>query len=90
MIIKLWFLVFVILLSSSADVQEFKVDLSYKYLYSNQWDKLIQTYNLSRPFISEKQPFFKNGLNASLSYIYNSSKSFEHGVNVSYSYFRLR
>ena len=32
--------------------QEFKIDVSYNYLYSNQWDKAIQTYNFSRPFVA--------------------------------------
>ena len=42
--------------------QEVKVDVGYKYLYSNQWDKAIQTYNFSRPDLIEKQPLLMNGL----------------------------
>lgn len=68
--------------------QELKVDLSYKYLFSNQWDKAIQTYNFSRPFIAEKQPLLIHGSNASLSFIFNSSKKIRNGINISYSYFR--
>ncbi len=70
------------------NAQELKVDISYKYLYSNQWDKAIQTFNFSRPFISEKQPLLMHGLNSSLSYIFKTSKKFKHGINISYSYFK--
>jgi hypothetical protein len=68
--------------------QEFKTDVSYKYMFANQWDKAIQTYNFSRPFISEKQPLLMHGLNASISYIFKSTKNLRHGINLSYSYFR--
>ena len=40
---------------SSTMAQEFKNDVSYKYMFSNKWDKAIQTYNFSRPFIETKQ-----------------------------------
>ena len=68
--------------------QEFKMEVSYNYLYSNQWDKAIQTYNFSRPFNVEKQPLLIHGLNSSLSYIFKSTKNFNHGINASYSNFR--
>lgn len=68
--------------------QEFRTDISYKYIYSNKWDKAFQTYNFSRPFLEEKQPLFMHGINASASKIFNSSKKFKHGINLSYSYFK--
>ena len=68
--------------------QELKTDVSYKYMFANQWDKAIQTYNFSRPFISENQPLLMHGLNASISYIFKSTKNLRHGINLSYSYFR--
>ena len=40
----------------STKAQEFRTDVSYKYMFSNKWDKAIQTYNFSRPFIETKQP----------------------------------
>ncbi|MEI8052218.1 MAG: hypothetical protein WCH52_00595 [Bacteroidota bacterium] len=73
---------------SCSIAQEFKMDVSYNYLYSNQWNKAIQTYNFSRPFIAEKQPLLIHGLNTSSSYIFKSTKNLKHGINVSYSYFR--
>jgi hypothetical protein len=68
--------------------QEFKIDLSYKYIYSNQWDKIIQTYNFSRPFNSKNQPLLMNGINSSVSRIFKSNNNISHGLNFSYSYFR--
>lgn len=79
---------FLLILSMNSTAQELKLDLSYKYIYSNQWDKIIQTYNFSRPFLTEKQPLLINGLNTSLSYIFKNEKHFKHGINLSYSYFR--
>ena len=72
---------------NSIMAQEFRTDFSYKYMFANKWDKAIQTYNFSRPFLDEKQPLLLHGLNASASYIFKSSKSLKHGINFSYSYF---
>jgi len=71
----------------STKAQEFRTDVSYKYMFSNKWDKAIQSYNFSRPFIEKKQPMLIHGLNASVSYIFKSAKSLKHGINLSYSYF---
>jgi len=67
--------------------QEFKIDASYNYLFANQWDKAIQTYNFSRPFNYERQPLFMHGLTSSGTYIFKSPKQLKHGINISYSYF---
>jgi hypothetical protein len=73
---------------SSTIAQEFRSEVSYKYMFANKWDKAIQTYNFSRPFLTEKQPLLIHGLNTSVSYIFKSSKSLKHGINLSYSYFK--
>lgn len=77
-----------LIVSINASAQELKVDLSYNYIYSNQLDKIIQTYNFSRPFLTEKQPLLMNGLNTSVSYIFKNERQLNHGINVAYSYFR--
>ena len=33
--------------------KEFRTDIPYKYIFANKWDKAIQTYNFSRPFLDE-------------------------------------
>ena len=71
-----------------SSAQEFKIDASYAYVYSSQLDKAIQSYNFTRPILTEKQPLLTHGLNASASYIYRSDKNFKHGINFSFAYFR--
>jgi len=73
---------------SSSNAQAFEVDVAYKYIYANQWDKAIQTYNFSRPFMAEKQPLISHGLNTAVSYIFQSQKKIKQGINLSYSYLR--
>ena len=70
-----------------AQSQEIETDLSYKYMFANNWDKAIQTYNFSRPFLTEKQPLFIHGINGSASYIFKSENKFKQGINASYSHF---
>ena len=82
----LFFLLFLFLFID-AQSQEIEMDLSYKYLFANNWDKAIQTYNFSRPFLTEKQPLFMHGINGSASYIFKSENRFKQGINASYSRF---
>lgn len=77
-----------VIAQNSLQAQEFKASVSYNSVNANQWDKAIQTYNFSRPFLEEKQPLLMHGLNASTSYIFTSSKKIKHGINLSYSYFK--
>ena len=70
-----------------AQSQEIEVDLSYKYIFASTWDKAIQTYNFSRPFLTEKQPLFMHGINGSASYVFKSENRFKQGINASYSHF---
>lgn len=67
--------------------QEIEADLSYKYMFASNWDKAIQSYNFSRPFLTEKQPLFIHGINGSASYIFKSENKFKQGINASYSHF---
>jgi hypothetical protein len=67
--------------------QEWKIEVGYNYLYANQWDKYIQTYNFSRPFLTTKQPLLQNGWCASLSHLFSGQKNIQQGIQVSYSYF---
>ena len=73
---------------NSIIAQEFRTDISYKYIFANKWDKAIQTYNFSRPFLEKKQPLLMHGLNASVSYIFKSSSSLKNGIHISYNYFK--
>lgn len=85
---KILLVSFLLFKCMDTSAQEFKVDASYVYLYSSQLDKAIQTYNFTRPILTEKQPLLTHGLNASASYIYRNDKHFKHGFNFSYAYFQ--
>lgn len=81
------FLLLFLFLFIDAQSQEIEADLSYKYMFANNWDKAIQTYNFSRPFLTEKQQLFMHGINGSISYIFKSENKFKQGINASYSHF---
>jgi len=81
------FLLLFLFLFIDAQSQEIEVDLSYKYMFANNWDKAIQSYNFSRPFLTEKQPLFMHGINGSASFIFKSENKFKQGINASYSHF---
>ena len=84
---RTFFLLLFLFLFIDAQSQEIEVDLSYKYMFANNWDKAIQSYNFSRPFLTEKQPLFMHGINGSASYIFKSENKFKQGINASYSHF---
>ena len=85
---KLTPLLFLLFVVGKLHSQELKVDFSYKYMYAHQWDKAIQTYNFSRPFLAEKQPLLMHGLNGSATYLFPSEKQLSHGIQLSYTYCR--
>lgn len=69
----------------SLNAQSFSAELSYSYFYSGQFDKAIQTYNFSRPHLSQKQPLLMHGASAGLSYLFRSDRSVKQGIGISYS-----
>lgn len=77
-----------VLFYSFCHTQEIDGNISYSFINSNQWNKAIQTYNFSRPFLDEKQPLLNHGVNAAFSYLFKSDKKIKQGINLSYSYFR--
>lgn len=70
--------------------QEIKLDLSYKYLLSNQWNNIIQVYNFTRPYLSDKQTLLNNGFSSSFSLYFPKKQGFSNGIYFSYSNFRSK
>jgi hypothetical protein len=68
--------------------QQWKIEAGYNYLYANQWDSYIQTYNFSRPYLTTKQPLLQNGWCATVSHIFSGRKNIQQGIQLSYSHFR--
>jgi hypothetical protein len=85
---RLFFVIIGCLLGSSVLSQTTRVGASYVYIYSGQWDKAIQTYNFSRPFLTKPQPLLIHGTGVSGTYLFPSSRKLEHGIHLSYAYFR--
>lgn len=75
---------------SSATGQTLQAEVSYQYLYNQQWDRIIQTYNESRPFLDEKQPLFQHGMNVGTGYLFPSSGAWTHGIHAGYTFFLSR
>ncbi len=68
--------------------QQWKIEAGYNYLYANQWDNYIQTYNFSRPFLTSPQPLLQNGWCTTISHIFSGRKNIQQGIQLSYSHFR--
>lgn len=75
-----------LLLNTSTSAQEWSLGIGRRYTYSPQWDKVIQTYNTSRPFLKEKQPLLTNGTLAEFSYHFKSTKKLGSGIKLGHSY----
>jgi hypothetical protein len=67
--------------------QLLQFEIANNYLHANEWNKAIQTYNFSRPFLSEPQPLFRLGLNFSATYLFTNEKKLNHGIGLGYSYY---
>lgn len=65
--------------------QELSFGVAYNYLYSRQWDKAIQYYNSSRPFLEEKLPLLQHGLTVNSDFYFRSNTAAKHGIIASYS-----
>jgi hypothetical protein len=79
-------LLFLLLCGNCCFAQQFALGLSYNYMYSNQLDKAVQTYNFSRPYLDEKQPLFIHGIGAEASFLFRSEKKIRSGILVNYSH----
>jgi hypothetical protein len=81
-------LFFCFLFFQLANAQKFSMDVSYKYIYAKQWDRSIQLYNFSRPWLIEKQPLLIHGMNAGFNYALSTKQEVNHGFSVDLSFFR--
>lgn len=73
-----------------AHAQAFSFGLSYDYLSSPQLDNSVRTYNLSRPFVDEKQPFLTSGLGLEGGYLLPSDQSIRFGIKTGYANHRSK
>lgn len=80
----------ILAISTVANAQEINGGVSYQYIAATQWNKIIQTYNFSRPFIVQKQPLFSGGVNASLTKTISNQKNISQGIGIAYTYMKSR
>ncbi len=77
-----------LLCASSTNAQNVRIGVGYNYLYSKQFDNLIQTYNFSRPYLQENQPLLSSGIHSDFSYLFNSDRSLKSGFILQHSAYR--
>lgn len=70
-----------------ANAQKFSLDLSYQYMYAKQWDRSIQLYNFSRPWLVEKQPLLIHGINMSFNSSLSTKQKLKQGLSGDLSFF---
>ncbi|MDH4472267.1 MAG: hypothetical protein QE487_06645 [Fluviicola sp.] len=87
---KRFFLAITCSLCFGVVAQKVRVGASYTYLYAGQWDKAIQTYNFSRPFLTKPQPLLIHSAGVSGTYFFgdDNEKMLKHGIRLSYNYAR--
>lgn len=57
----------------------------YSYMYPKEWDKIVQTYNWARPWLSNKQPLLASGFTAGIVYAYDATKGFRFTQELKFS-----
>jgi len=77
-------LIFSLQLSS----QELGFTINYSLIEAKEWNQATQVYNLSRPFLANKQPLLRHGMNLGLYYLPNTVNRFSWGPSLSFSFFR--
>jgi hypothetical protein len=75
----------VLLLVNNLQGQVFSFSLAYQNNPIPEWNKAIQTYNFTRPFLSNRQPLLTHGLQAEAAYYFKSDRGIVHGVHLAYA-----
>ncbi|MCB9235577.1 MAG: hypothetical protein H6581_28230 [Bacteroidia bacterium] len=66
--------------------QQFSLGLSYQWLHASQWNKAVETYNFSRPFLTEKQPLLRSGVRLDAAWILRENGKFSWGPALAASF----
>jgi hypothetical protein len=79
----------VLVLHFQAESQAISVELNYSFCVNTQFNKAVRVYNSARPFLTTKQPLFRNGMGAKIGYTFPSKKhpKVQYGFELGYSYF---
>lgn len=79
----------VLVLHFQVESQAISIELNYSFCTNSQFDKAVRVYNSTRPFLTSKQPLFRNGIGAKIGYSFPSKKhpKIQYGFELGYSYF---
>jgi hypothetical protein len=79
----------VLILNFQVESQALSVELNYSFCVNSQFDKAVRVYNSARPFLTSKQPLFRNGIGAKIGYSFPTKKhtKVQYGFELGYSYF---
>jgi hypothetical protein len=67
--------------------QEHHFDLGYRYLYAPAWDRMVRTYNLSRPFLDAQQALLQHGIGVGYARSFAGERRIRSGVAIGYDRF---
>jgi hypothetical protein len=78
----------VLLCASSLVAQGYTASISYGYLHAPEWNKAIQTYNFTRPFLANPQPLISQGLQATIESPLPSNGNSNHSLMLDLAWYR--
>lgn len=84
----LLFINFAFLCASLLVAQAYTAAISYGYLQAPEWNKAIQTYNFSRPFLANPQPLISQGLQVSIESLLPSKGNDNHSLILDLAWYR--
>jgi hypothetical protein len=67
--------------------QEHSFHLGYRYLFAPQWDRMVQTYNFSRPFLDAHQGLLQHGIGGGYARTFTGESRIRYGVTIGYDRF---
>ena len=68
--------------------QSWEFHAGYQNVTAKQWNRAIQTYNFSRPFLEEKQPNLAGAAQVGMSYLFKNKTPFRYGPGIQYAMVR--
>jgi hypothetical protein len=86
---RLLFTAFLFLaLHTNGQAQEFGFSTTFQLIEAKSWNKSTQTYNFSRPFLTNQQPLLKCGATIGLYYLPRPENRLAYGPALSFSFHR--
>ncbi|MEL7221790.1 MAG: hypothetical protein AAGJ93_10755 [Bacteroidota bacterium] len=81
-------LILPLILSLNLSGQELGFTINYRLIEAKEWNQATQVYNLSRPFLANKQPLLRHGMSLGLYYLPNTENRLAWGPSLYFSFFR--